>query len=85
MIDMLLYPIWLVIGLLAGGVHATSLWRGTQRLTLWLPLVALARMAVVAGTFVVAALMGGILAAGLGWAVGFAAALAALLLGSRKP
>jgi hypothetical protein len=71
MIEMTHYPGFLG-GLLAGFVHATMLWRTSQRLSAWTPLLGLLRLGIVATVLVVAAVYGQILAAAGAWAICFA-------------
>lgn len=77
--------IWFVVGLLAGGVHATALWRSAHGLSIWSPLIGLLRLGIVAASLVAAAISGAVLANAAGWAVGFAALALGLLLIPLKP
>lgn len=72
--------VWFAAGLSAGLVHATTLWRAARRLTVWTPTLTILRLAVVAAVLTVAALWGEIIAAAVGWAVGFAVLAAWLAL-----
>ena len=75
--------LWVVIGTAVGVSHATALWRGAHRLngTGWwgfawrLPLVGI--------TLVVAALVGQLVPATVGWAAGLAVT-GVILLGSQR-
>ena len=62
---------WFALGLFAGLVHATMLWRNVHSHSVWSPLIGFLRLAIVASLLVVAAINGAILANAAGWAVGF--------------
>lgn len=76
-----IFAAWLMAGLLLGAGHAATLWISVRPRSLsWLPLTGLLRMAVLGGVLAGAVLGGGILPAGAGWAVGFAAVATTILL-----
>lgn len=71
--------IWFAAGLLAGSIHATTLWRNVHKLTVWAPLVGLLRLAFVTLLLIAAAINGQLLPSAAGWVCGFAANVCWLL------
>ncbi len=71
MIDMTTW-VWFSAGLVAGLMHAATLWRAAKRLTVWTPVWGMLRIAVVTTTLVLSAISGMIFASAAGWAIGIA-------------
>jgi len=78
------FPIWLAVGLIAGGLHAGSLWYAARHAQSLAAASGMLRLVLVAIVLVGAALAGGLLPACAGWGVGFAAVAGIYLLGSRS-
>jgi hypothetical protein len=70
---------WLGVGLVLGVVHATGIWRSAKHRTAITALMGLVRMLVVGLALATAALLGGVLPAAAGWAVGFFASVSAVM------
>jgi hypothetical protein len=75
--------LWIGIGLAAGVMHATSLWRSAREYQTrgW---GAVWRLPVVAGVLVVAALARALLSAVVGWLIGLSATSVATLVRTRQ-
>ena len=77
------FVVWLAIGSATGASHAVALWRTARRPTrgdwgfLW-------RLPLVAATLVVAALVGGLVPAVIGWAAGLVMTSAIFLVSQRR-
>lgn len=72
---MWIYSAWVAAGIVLGVFHATGVWRSAKRPSSWTALLGLARLLAVGLVLTAAAILGGILPAATGWAVGFFAAL----------
>lgn len=62
---------WFAVGLLLGVLHAAAVWRSAKHLTARTAVMGLARLVFVGVVLAVVAILGGILPAAIGWAVGF--------------
>ena len=76
--------VWFTAGFVAGFLHATMLWRATQRLNAWAPVLGFLRLGIVAALLVLSAVAGAILASATGWAVGLASLGTWFMISSGK-
>jgi hypothetical protein len=67
---------WLTAGLVLGVMHASEIWRAARRPSVATTIVGLMRLLVVGLVLTAAAILGEILPAAAGWAVGFFASVA---------
>lgn len=65
------HVIWLAVGVVLGAVHATGILRSARQWTVTTAVMGLMRLLLVGLALVAAAIFGGILPAGAGWAAGF--------------
>ena len=71
--------VWFTVGAGLGILHAAGIWRASKQPTAMSALMGLVRILLVGLVLAAAALLGGILPAGAGWAMGYFAAVAAVL------
>ena len=78
-----IHAAWLVVGLVLGIVHATGIWRTAKHPSATTAVLGLVRLLAVGLALASAAILGGILPAAAGWAVGFFAS-AGIVMVSRS-
>ncbi len=79
-----LSAVWMVFGAAIGVLHAAGVWRSASRPSVMSALLGLVRLVVVGLALVASAILGGILPAAAGWALGYFAAVAFLSTRRRR-
>ena len=66
-----IHAAWGTVGVALGVVHATGIWRTARHTTAATAIIGVVRLLVVGLALATAAILGGILLAAAGWAIGF--------------